>query len=95
MKKKITLAILFLVFVFAGCGCSKAETEGLNSQKQSLEPKQVVENYFKYYNEKNKEGVLSTLTESHDAPNVAWGFENLDSKKIIDIQEEKNDDMGA
>ena len=89
MKKKIVIVILFLAFVFAGC--SKVKTQGSNLQVKTLEPIQVVENYFKYYNEKNKKGILCTLTEWHNAPNVVWGFENLDSMKIIDIQEEKSD----
>jgi len=64
MKKIVLLLILVLILT----GCSTVKTQGassqeLNSQKQSLEPKQVVENYFKYYNEENLEGVNSALTQ--------------------------------
>lgn len=50
----------------------------------------VVENYFKFNNEKNKDKILTTLTEHHDAPNVVWGFDELDSIKILNIEEEKD-----
>lgn len=52
----------------------------------SLDPQKVVENYFKYMNEKNKEKLLENLTEWHN--NTIWGFENLEYIKIINIVEE-------
>lgn len=65
--KKIVFSILLLVFSFSLVACSMAKTQESASQraitKQSLEPKQVVENYFKYYNEKNLKEVNSTRTQ--------------------------------
>lgn len=52
----------------------------------SLDPQKVVENYFKYMNEKNEEKLLENLTEGHK--NTSWGFENLEYIKIINIVEE-------
>lgn len=54
----------------------------------SLEPQEVVENYFKYMNVKNKEKLLENLTEEYKAANMVWGFENLDYIKILNLEEE-------
>lgn len=89
--KKIILVILFLVFVLTGCSTVRSQRTNYqepNSQKQPLEPKQVVEDYFKYYNEKNRKEMLSTLTEWHNAPNVVFGFENLKYIKLNSISED-------
>ncbi len=88
MKTKMVLVILFSMLIFVGG--SKNQLQTSNSQNQLLEPKQVVENYFKYYNEKNKEGVISTLTEWHNSPNVVWEFDNLKYIKINSIKEDIN-----
>ena len=56
----------------------------------SLQPKQVIENYFKFYNEKNGQGLLTTLTRWHDQSNVGFGFKNLIFIKLVSIG---NDDM--
>lgn len=81
MKQKIVMMVLFSIFTLIGCS---------KSQTQLSEPQQIVENYFKYSNEKNKEEVLSTLTEWHNSPNVVLGIENLENIKLIDIKEEKS-----
>lgn len=57
----------------------------------SLDSQKVVENYFKYMNEKNKEKLLGNLTEWHN--NMIWGFENLDYIKILSIEEETNENQ--
>lgn len=86
--KKIAVFILFLVFILSGC--STAKTQAADSKNQQLQPKQVIDNYFKYYNEKNREGVLSTRTEVNKAPNVVFGFENLKYIKLISMSEDTN-----
>ncbi|MBL4931863.1 DUF4829 domain-containing protein [Clostridium paridis] len=91
MRKRVFLIVLLLVSVSIGYYGVKALTS--NSQNKSLDSKQVVENYFKYRNEKNKKEILKTLTKWHDAPNVVWGFENLDNIKIVDIKEENSKDV--
>ncbi len=97
MKKRLSLLTITLLFscilVFAFTGCSKAHTQLSDSQKLSLEPKQVVENYFKYWNEKNSKGVLSTLTERYSKYNMNWEFENLKSVKLNSIVEESNTEL--
>lgn len=83
------LSILFLIVVVFFSGCSKENTKVVvNSSNDSAET--VVKKYFQYKNEKDKSKMLTTLTELWKAPNVVWGFENLDSIKIINIKEEKN-----
>ena len=88
MKKTLVVLglISFLFLTLMGCGIKSVPTNTNNS----LQPKQVIENYFKYYNEKNRQGLLSTLTSRHDQPNVVFGFENLKSIKLVSIE---NDDM--
>lgn len=69
-----------------GCGIKSVPIDTNNS----LQPKQVIENYFKFYNEKNRQGLLSTLTGWHDQSNVVFGFENLKLIKLVSVG---NDDM--
>jgi hypothetical protein len=82
--KRIVLVILFLAFVLTGCSIGK--TQEPNSQKQPLQSKQVVENYYKYYNEKNKEGVISTLTDQTNTKYVL--DENIKYIKLNNIVED-------
>lgn len=81
----ILIIITLIVFV----GCSKDSNRPIDSKGDSAQ--MVVENFFKYKNEKNKDKLLTTLTEHYNAPNVVWGFDNLDSVKILKIEEEKNE----
>lgn len=84
----IILGLLFLICV----GCSK---EGNNSKvdSQADSAQNVVEKHFQYLNEKDKDKLLTTLTEHWNAPNVVYGFENLDSIKILNIEEEKSKEI--
>ncbi|APF27151.1 hypothetical protein NPD7_2148 [Clostridium sporogenes] len=87
MNKKMLISVILICL----CLCiGYFKERPYNTQKQLLESKKVVENYFKYYNEKNKEKILTTLTEVHDGPNVEWGFENLEYIKLNSIKEEKD-----
>lgn len=88
MKKKLLILILFfLLFIYIGCFTLNKKIN-FHSQKQLLQPRQVVENYFKYYNEKNREGLLSTLTEEYN--NTVWGFENLEYIRANSITKDTN-----
>lgn len=89
--RNIKFISLFVVTLIILIGCSTKTDDKINSDNNS--PQVVVENYFKYYNEKNKDGVISTLTGWHDAPNVVWDFDNLESIRILNIEEEKNEDI--
>ncbi|MGV8981136.1 DUF4829 domain-containing protein [Clostridium sp.] len=89
-RKSLNFIMLFIIAVIIFVGCSKEIAKvAVNSQSDSAQT--VVEKYFKYKNEKNKDNVLTTLTEHFNAPNVVWGFENLDSIKIINIEKESKD----
>lgn len=96
MKKKIILIVIFSSFVFVILGGYILKTEGIIlkeqsiSKKQSLDPKQVVECYFKFYNEKNKKGVQSTMTEVNNGPNKVYEFDNLIYIKLKSIKEDTN-----
>lgn len=85
MKKKLILIVLFLILIITGCSLADKKTNVSNLDK--LTPKEVVENYFKYYNEKNRSGIFSTLTKWHNTPNMNFEFDNLKSIKLIDIAE--------
>lgn len=92
MKKTITV-ILFIVLMLSVCYLTR--TQKINLQRQSLKPKQVVENYFKYWDEKNSKGMLSCLTEKYDKHNIDWEFGNLKSVNLISIVEESNTGIEA
>lgn len=49
----------------------------------------VIKNHFKYVKEKNLGKILTTLTERNS--NAYWDFDNLESIKLINIEEEKNE----
>ena len=85
---KIYVSIIITTLIIL-VGCSNENTTKIDSKADSAQT--VVENYFQYKNEKNKDKLLTTLTEHWNAPNVVWGFENLDSIKIINIEEEKDE----
>jgi len=51
----------------------------------TLQPKQVIENYFKFCNEKNRQGSLTTLTKWHDQSNVGSGSDNVIFIKLVSI----------
>ncbi|AJD30190.1 MULTISPECIES: DUF4829 domain-containing protein [Clostridium] len=87
MNKKMLIPVILICL----CLCiGYFKERPYNTEKQLLESKRVVENYFKYYNEKNKEKILTTLTEVHDGPNVVWGFKNLEYINLNSIKEEKD-----
>ncbi|WP_350445884.1 DUF4829 domain-containing protein [Anaeromonas frigoriresistens] len=81
--------MLVIITVSILVGCSNESKKVVDSKDDSAQT--VVENYFKYKNEKNKDKLLTTLTEHWNTQNVVWGFENLDSIKIINIEEEKDE----
>lgn len=89
LRVKISMVFLFLCFLLLLLsGCSQVKnTNATSVESNKLQPKQVIENYFKYYNEKNRQGVMSTLTSWHNKPNVVFGFENLKSITLISIED--------
>jgi len=91
MKGNFKIIIIIIITFITLAGCSKESNSTINTEDDSA--KTVVENYFKYENEKNKEKLLTTLTDRYNSPNVFWEFENLDSTKIISIEEEKDEKL--
>lgn len=88
LNLKLNFAIIIItMFIFVGCSSESNNKEG---DSKNISAQNVVENYFKYENEKNKEKLLTTLTDHWKDSNVDWGFENLDSIKLLSIEEEKN-----
>ena len=81
------MLLIIAVIILAGCS-TESNKVAVDSQGDSAQA--VVEKYFQYKNEKNKDKLLTTLTERYNAPNVIWGFENLESIKILNIEEEKS-----
>lgn len=93
----ITISILLIV-----CGCSQKDQKSQNTDntknstvskqvinnnsKDLLDAQKVVENYFKYRNEKNAEGLQSTLEEQD--PNLSEDIKDTDYIKIISIKED-------
>lgn len=88
MKKTLVILGLISLFAFTLMRCSN-ENVSLNTNNSS-QPKQVIENYFKSYNEKDRQVLLSTLTSWHDQANVDFGFDNLLFIKLLNIG---NNDM--
>ena len=88
MKKTLVILGLISLFVFTLMRCG-IESAPINTNN-SLQPKQVIENYFKFYNEKNRQGLSTTLTKWHDQSNVDFGLNNLIFIKLVSIG---NNDM--
>lgn len=79
MKKFLKVYIFIIIITLSLISsCSNKNTTKTNSAQN------IVENYFEYKNEKNRDKLLTTLTEDYSSPNVIWGFENLE----INIEEE-------
>jgi len=41
-------------------------------------PEVVIEEFFKYYNQKNLQGINSLTTERNHSSESSWGFDNLE-----------------
>lgn len=89
LKLKLSIPVMIIAFIIL-VGCS-TEKNNKTADSKVDSAQSVVVNHFRYYNEKNKDRLLTTLTEHWNASNVIWGFENLDSIKIVNIEEEKDE----
>lgn len=89
MKGNLKFFIIIIITFLTLISCSKESNKAIDTEDDSA--KNVVENFFKYENEKNKDKLLTTLTERYNSPNVVWGFENLDIIKILNIAEEEDE----
>jgi len=82
---KKTLVILGLIGLCVFTLMKFGIESGSINTNDSLQPKQVIENYFKFSNDKNREGMLTTLTEWQHQPNVVFGLEDLKFIKLVSI----------
>lgn len=91
MRRIANILIVIMLLVFTGC--SKDQAQLSNSQKLSPASEKVVENFYKYWNEKNSKAILYTLTERYDVSPMDWEFGNLKSVKLDSIKEESNTEL--
>ncbi|SFB41097.1 DUF4829 domain-containing protein [Clostridium frigidicarnis] len=87
-KFKILICIFFLaclgiisLYVFN----SKKNIDPVNLD--ALDPTEVIEKYFEYYNIKDKRKVLLTMTPKDSDLDVIFGFKYLEYIKIINIED--------
>nr|WP_239534610.1 DUF4829 domain-containing protein [Priestia taiwanensis] len=83
---------ILVVLCIAVIGCTKENdtkennTKENNVQVSNQDPKQVVQDYFTYKNEKNKEKVLAMMTSKQKDTDV--GLDNLQEIKLLSIRED-------
>jgi hypothetical protein len=71
-------------------GCTTQNPKDKNVQITLSKPKVVIEEFFKYYNQKNLQGINSLTTERSHSLESSWGFDNLEYIKVINIVEDNN-----
>ena len=71
-------------------GCKTESPKDKNVQTTLSKPKVVIEEFFKYYNQKNLQGINSLTTEKSHSSESSWGFDNLEYIKVINIIEDNN-----
>jgi Domain of unknown function (DUF4829) len=81
--KKLVLLSSACVLCLALVGCMK---EG-NAANQ--DPQKVVENYFTYKNEKDKDKSLTMTTKAFAESNDDFNIDNINEIKLLDIKEEE------
>jgi hypothetical protein len=81
--KKIMLLSSICVLCVALMGCIK---EG-NAANQ--DPQKVVENYFAYNKEKDKDNSLTMTTKDFADSNMDFNINNINEIKLLDIKEEE------
>ncbi|MEG1481743.1 DUF4829 domain-containing protein [Clostridium sp.] len=86
VSRFIILIVICIIFIF--CINKIVSSKEIDTGTSNKNPEIVVENYFKYQNDKDKEKLLTTLTKWHNGPNVVWGFENLKKINLESISEE-------
>ncbi|MFT5875781.1 MAG: hypothetical protein ACI8WT_004778 [Clostridium sp.] len=66
-------------------GCTTQNSKDKKIDVALLKPKEVVEEFFKYYNQKNLEGMNTLTIEKFHSSESSWEFDNLEYIKIINI----------
>lgn len=88
VNKKIGLTILCLLMILTGCTTQNSKDK--NVQITLSKPKIVIEEFYRYYNQKNLQGINLLTTERNHSSESSWGFDNLDYIKVINIVEDNN-----
>ncbi|GGE53716.1 DUF4829 domain-containing protein [Priestia taiwanensis] len=84
MKKNIILAILFIMFgVFIGC-TKESDKQVVKKDLVNQNPQQVIEDYFKYMNEKNEKKLNSLYYEKISD----FHSDNVEEIKLVSIKED-------
>ena len=71
-------------------GCTTQNSKNKKIDVTLLKPREVIEGFFKYYNQKNLEGMNTLTTEKYHSSELNWGFDNLEYIKVINIIEDTN-----
>ena len=71
-------------------GCTTQNSKDKRIDVALLKPKEVIEGFFKYYNQKNLDGMNTFTTEKYHSSESSWGFDNLEYIKVINIIEDIN-----
>lgn len=88
INKKILLTFLCLLMIITGCANKKPKVE--NVEITLLKPEIVIKEFFKYYNQKDLEGMNSLSTPWRHFSKTGWEFDNLDFIRVINISEDTN-----
>ena len=91
MRKKLIFLVLLLSFILVGC--SPSQWKDSSSKNETAAAKKVVKNYFKYYNNKDKEALLTTVSEKSHGANTVWGFDDLKNIKLVFIDENTDESI--
>ncbi|UZQ52304.1 M56 family metallopeptidase [Clostridium kluyveri] len=86
----VTLTAVSLISVNIFAQNNISQKNNVTGNRELLQPKQVVENYFKYYSEKDQQHVEKLLTKEAIGPNPIWVFKYIEYFKIISINEESD-----
>ncbi len=72
-------------------GCTTQNSKDKKNDVALLKPREVIEEFFKYYNQKNLQGINSLNTERrYSDSEKGWEFDNLEYIKVINIVEDTN-----
>lgn len=85
-KIRLVLLVAIIIVICIG-GCKWKINQGKTRYNES---RTVVENYFKYWDEKNREMILTTLTKWHNSPKVGFSFDNIENVKLLNVEEVKD-----
>ena len=89
-KKHVKLIFLLIMVLLFGVIIYVTINKDDGKIPVAKTPKEAIENYFKYYNERNGRKLLYTLVEEKRNQKWNWEFYNLKSIKLVTIKEDEN-----